>query len=70
MEAGFDWAGFEDALVDGAVNAVRSTVVLYPSERIYAAALDRVYRETDGVITLPHLATDSAEALARRRGPP
>jgi hypothetical protein len=60
-----DWAGFERALVDALVQAVRSTVAEHPDERFYAAVLDRIYRETDGRITLPNLGMNSVEALAQ-----
>lgn len=58
----FDWAAFEDAIVDGVVTAVRE----HQGERVVVAALDRIYRETDGIIALPNLGLDSAEAAARR----
>lgn len=60
-----DWAGFESALVDALAQAVRSTVVGHPEERFYAAVLDRIYRETDGVIRLPSLGMNSVETLAQ-----
>jgi hypothetical protein len=60
----FDWAAFERSLTDALVQAVRSTIAEYPDERLYAAALDHVYRETDGRITLPYLGMNSVEALA------
>jgi hypothetical protein len=60
-----DWAGFEGVLVDALVQGVRSTVADYPDERFYAAVLDRIYRETDGQITLPSLGMNSVEALAQ-----
>jgi Domain of unknown function (DUF4303) len=59
-----DWAAFEHALTDALVQAVRSTIAEHPDERFYAAALDRIYRETDGRITLPNLGMNSVEALA------
>ncbi|MEU7793259.1 DUF4303 domain-containing protein [Micromonospora tulbaghiae] len=65
MAVGLDWASFERVLVDGLVQAVRSTIAEHPDERFYAAALDRIYRETDGQISLPSLAMNSVEALAR-----
>ena len=65
MVVGLDWASFERVLVDGLVQAVRSTIAEHPDERFYAAALDRIYRETDGQISLPSLAMNSVEALAR-----
>jgi hypothetical protein len=61
-----DWAGFERTLADALVQAVASTVAEHPGERFYSAALDRIYRETDGPITLPMLGINSVEALARR----
>lgn len=60
-----DWAGFECALVDALVQAVRSTIAEHPDERFYAAVLDRIYRETDGLIRLPSLGMNSVEALAQ-----
>ncbi|PMR58795.1 hypothetical protein C1A38_22760 [Verrucosispora sp. ts21] len=65
MAVGLDWAGFECALVDALVQAVRSAVAEHPGERFYAAVLDGVYRETDGQITLPNLGMNSIEALAQ-----
>ncbi|MFU8876072.1 DUF4303 domain-containing protein [Micromonospora sp. SL4-19] len=65
MAVGLDWASFERVLVDALVQAVRSAVAEHPDERFYAAALDRIYRETDGQITLPSLAMNSIEALAQ-----
>lgn len=60
-----DWARFERVLVDALVEAVRSTVADHPDQRFYAAVLDRIYRETDGRLTLPSLAMNSVEALAQ-----
>ncbi|MFD6695552.1 DUF4303 domain-containing protein [Micromonospora aurantiaca (nom. illeg.)] len=65
MAVGLDWASFERVLVDALVQAVRSTIAEHPDERFYAAALDRIYRETDGQISLPSLAMNSVEALAQ-----
>ncbi|HEX5540248.1 MAG TPA: DUF4303 domain-containing protein [Micromonospora sp.] len=65
MAVGLDWASFERVLVDALVQAVRSTVAEHSDERFYAAALDRIYREIDGRITLPNLAMNSVEALAQ-----
>ena len=59
VAVGLDWAGFEGALVDALVQAVRSAVTEHPGERFYAAVLDGVYRETDGQITLPNLGMNS-----------
>ncbi|MEW9527412.1 DUF4303 domain-containing protein [Microbispora sp. NPDC049125] len=64
MAATFDWVGFERALTDALVQAVRSTAADHPDERFYAAVLDRIYREADGRITLPNLGMNSVEALA------
>jgi hypothetical protein len=63
---GFDWARFEDALVDGVVSAVRSAIASAPGERFYAAALGHIYSETGGMISLPLLGIDTASALAGR----
>ncbi|SCF00292.1 protein of unknown function (DUF4303) [Micromonospora viridifaciens] len=65
MAVSLDWASFERALVDALVQAVRATVTAYPDQRFYAAALVRIYRETDGRITLPSLAMNSVQALAQ-----
>ncbi|MEV4759586.1 DUF4303 domain-containing protein [Micromonospora sp. NPDC049559] len=65
MTGSFDWGGFERTLTEGVVRAVTSTVREGQGERFYAAALDHVYRETDGRITLPVLALNSAESLER-----
>jgi hypothetical protein len=64
--AGFDWALFENALVDGVVSAVRAAIARNPGERFYAAALCHIYCETDGVISLPLLGIDTVSALAGR----
>lgn len=64
VAVGSDWASFERALSDALVQAVRSTVAEHPDERIYAAVLDRIHRETDGRITLLSLGMNSVEALA------
>lgn len=64
MAGTFGWVAFERALTDALVQAVRSTIAEHPDERFYAAALDRIYRETDGRITLPNLGMNSVEALA------
>jgi HEAT repeat protein len=60
----FDWVGFQRELVASLVQAVRSAAAERPGERFYAATLDGIYRETDGVITLPNLGLNSEEALA------
>ncbi len=65
VTATFDWPGFERALTDELVRAVTSIVTKYPGERFYVAALDRIYRETDGPITLPALGLNSVESLAQ-----
>ncbi|MEV6447325.1 DUF4303 domain-containing protein [Amycolatopsis sp. NPDC051716] len=64
MTAGLNWADFEQTLHDGVVRAVASAVADHPGERFYAAALNHVYREEDGHITLPLLGINSLEALA------
>ena len=64
--AEFDWARFEDALVDGVVSTVRAAIASDPGERFYAAALSHIYCETDGVISLPLLGIDTVSALAER----
>jgi hypothetical protein len=66
--AGFDWASFENALVDGVVSTVRAAIASDPGERFYAAALSHIYCETDGVIGLPLLGIDTVSALAERGG--
>jgi Domain of unknown function (DUF4303)/HEAT repeats len=60
-----DWVAFERVLTDGLVQTVLSIVTEHPDERFYAAVLDRIYRETDGRITLPNLGMNSVEALAQ-----
>lgn len=65
MAVTLDWAAFERVLTDGLVQTVRSIVTEHPDERFYAAVLDRIYRETDGQITLPNLGMNSVEALAQ-----
>lgn len=62
---GLDWASFECVLADALVQAIRVAVAEHPDERFYAAALNRIYCETDGRLTLPSLAMDSVEALAQ-----
>ncbi|GAB2848471.1 hypothetical protein GCM10027176_59940 [Actinoallomurus bryophytorum] len=64
MAGTFDWAAFEGALTDALVRAVRSAIAEHPGERFYAAALDHIYRETDGRIALPCLGMNTVEALA------
>jgi hypothetical protein len=65
MAVRLDWKGFERALADALVQAVRSTVAEHSQERLYAAVLDHIYRETDGQIRLPSLGMNSVEALGR-----
>ncbi|WP_394618696.1 DUF4303 domain-containing protein [Lentzea sp. JNUCC 0626] len=65
MTATFDWAEFERVLHDGVVRSVESAMADHPGERLYAAVLDHVYREEDGLIALPQLGINSVEALAR-----
>src|SRR5450755_4164686 len=60
-----DWAGLEHEMVAALVRTVESAVADSPDRRFYAAALDRIYREIDGVITLPNLGMNCEEALAR-----
>ena len=55
MVGTFDWAAFERALTDALGQAVRSTIAEYPDERFCAAALDRIYCETDGPDHAPQL---------------
>jgi hypothetical protein len=60
----FDWAGLERTLTDGAAAHIRSILAEHPDEHWYAAAFDRVYRETDGVVGLPNLGVTTVEAVA------
>jgi hypothetical protein len=65
QDGGVDWAGFERALTDALVRAIGAAAV-HPGRRLYAAALYGLYRETDGVITIPSLAANTVEALHGR----
>ncbi len=60
-----DWVRFEDGVVAGITRAVCAAVEERPGERLYAAVLAHIYRETDGPITLPGLGVNSVEALDR-----
>ena len=60
----FDWSAFEDALVDATVSAVLIATAQGPDERFAVVALDHLYRETDGLICLPHLAIGTAAEVA------
>jgi len=61
-----DWAEFERVLHDELVRFVAAGVAGHPGERFYAAALDRIYAEEDGVVTIPALAMNSVSAVARQ----
>lgn len=58
----FDWSGFESELTAALVEGIRSAIAERPDAGYDAAALDHVYRETDGPIMLPYLALRDAEA--------
>lgn len=60
----FDWSGFERELTAALVERVRSAIAERPDAGYDAAALDHIYRETDGPIMLPYLAVRDAEAAA------
>ena len=64
--AEFNWARFEDAVVDGVVGAVRAAMASDAGERFYAAALCHIYSVTDGKISMPLLGIDTVSALAER----
>lgn len=66
MAASLDWAEFERILHDGVVRTVTAAVRDRTGERFYAAVLDHIYREQDGVIALPVFGINSVEALARK----
>ena len=51
-------------MTDSLVRAVQRVVAEQPGRRFCAAALAHIYRETDGRITVPHLAVNCVEALA------
>ncbi len=62
--ARFDWSGFEGELTAALVERVRSAIAERPDAGYDAAALDHIYRETDGPIMLPYLGLRDAEAAA------
>lgn len=53
--ASFDWAGFERELTAAVVRTIGSTVAEDPGANFTAAALDSIYAEAEGVLTLPYL---------------
>jgi hypothetical protein len=61
---GLNWAAFADELVRALVSEVRQAIKTHPGEEFYAAALFEVYRETEGVISLPQLSLQSAQGLS------
>ncbi|WP_326834914.1 DUF4303 domain-containing protein [Amycolatopsis rhabdoformis] len=65
MTVGLDWVGFERTLHAAVVQSVVEAVGGHPGETFYAAALDHVHREQDGLIALPCFGINSVEALAR-----
>src|SRR4051794_15981240 len=63
MAVGFDWSGFEQFVTDAVVQTVRRVVAERPDQRFYAAAFAEIYRETDGVISMPLLGMNTVEAV-------
>ncbi len=59
MTGAFDWSAFEQAVTDAAVRTVRAM----PAGRWYVAAFGEIYRETDGVVTLPMFGMNTLDAL-------
>jgi HEAT repeat protein len=59
----FDWGGFEEELL-GVTTRALSRLELGEGERVYAVAPYGVYRELDGLISLPLLALNTASAGA------
>ncbi|MGN9914223.1 DUF4303 domain-containing protein [Phytohabitans sp. LJ34] len=68
VAAPFDWGAVERELAAALVRTVESVVVDAPGERITAAVLDRVYRETDAVIRLPSLGVHGDDELTGESG--
>jgi len=56
VPGGFDWARFEKALYSELRRALAATGKAHRKERFYAVALYGVYRELDGLVSLPVLA--------------
>lgn len=63
MTAAIDWRGFEQVVADAVVRTVHALVAERPGQRFYAAAFGAIYRETDGVITLPMFGMNTLEAV-------
>ncbi|MDG6106763.1 hypothetical protein Daura_29365 [Dactylosporangium aurantiacum] len=64
MAGGFDWNGFERAVTDAVVGAVRAAVRERPARQpCTVAALGEIHREPGGVIAMPRLAMTTVDAL-------
>jgi hypothetical protein len=61
------WESDADVYVEEGPSRAEDNALQRYSHRFYAAALDHIYREQDGLIGLPCLGINSVEALARER---
>ena len=59
-----DWKQFEQSLFDIYWQQAQAFLASHPQEKIYALALNGLYREEDGPIYLPTLAANSEQAYA------
>jgi len=58
-----DWKRLEDAFTAAAQLAIEKIMRKHPAHRFYGVALHESYRELDGQITMPYVATNSIECL-------
>ncbi len=56
------WKALEPLIVEDALRALRELMEQNPDDRFYVAAFHGVYRECDGVITLPSLGANAVSA--------
>ena len=61
--ARFNWKAYEQLLTKLAFNAIAGVLKDHPDESFYAAAFHAFYAESEGMIALPLLAANSAEAI-------
>jgi hypothetical protein len=58
-----DWKQLEDAFTAAAQLAIEKVMRKHPAQRFYGVALHECYRELDGQISMPYVATNSIECL-------
>lgn len=60
-----DWMDFEEELFNSCVTQAQEIISRHPDHTFYAVALDGLYGEETGAVTLPALALNSEQAYAR-----